>query len=231
MGIMEESEKLCPADFMGRNFQKELEAELKEITENIKKGGKEVPSLLLHSCCAPCSSYVISYLSEYFKITVFYFNPNISEQEEYERRVKEQKRFIKAFETKNKVSFYEGRYNPEEFMEIAKGLEDEPEGGLRCAKCFRLRLEETAKVAAEKKMDYFTTTLTISPLKSGPLINSIGDVIGESYGVKYLRSDFKKNDGYKKSVELSKAYNLYRQNYCGCVFSKALAQDTQAVDS
>ena len=185
MGVLEESLKLCPDAYIGRNYQKELERILEEVT---KKGSSEVkdrvPSLLLHSCCAPCSSYVISYLSDFFKITVFYFNPNISDIEEYNRRVEEQKRFIKEYKTKNKVDFIEGRYDPE--------------------------------IGA----DYYTTTLTISPMKSAPLINSIGDVIGKAYGVKYLFSDFKKNDGYKKSVELSGQYNLYRQNYCGCEFSK-----------
>ena len=221
MGVLEESLKLCPDAYIGRNYQKELERILEEVT---KKGSSEVkdrvPSLLLHSCCAPCSSYVISYLSDFFKITVFYFNPNISDIEEYNRRVEEQKRFIIEYKTKNKVDFIEGRYDPEEFFEIVKGLEKEPEGGQRCAKCFRMRLEESAKLASEIGADYYTTTLTISPMKSAPLINSIGDVIGKAYGVKYLFSDFKKNDGYKKSVELSGQYNLYRQNYCGCEFSK-----------
>ena len=221
MSFTQESLKLCPDDYKGRNYQKELEEVLKNITKTYKAGaGDDAPVLLLHSCCAPCSSYVISYLSDYFKITVFYFNPNISEQEEYLRRVEEQKRFISEFKTKYKVSFIEGRYNPEEFFEIAKGIENEPEGGLRCARCFRLRLEESAKEAARIGADYFTTTLTISPMKSAPLINSIGDVIGKAYGVKYLFSDFKKNEGYKRSVELSKKHNLYRQDYCGCVYSK-----------
>lgn len=221
MGILEESLKLCPDGYIGRNYQKELEEILKEVAQKgIREVKGEVPSLLLHSCCAPCSSYVISYLSDYFKIRVFYFNPNISDVEEYNRRVEEQKRFIKEYKTKNKVDFIEGRYDPEEFFEIVKGLEKEPEGGQRCAKCFRMRLEESARIASETDADFYTTTLTISPVKSAPLINSIGDVIGKAYGVKYLFSDFKKNDGYKRSVELSGKYNLYRQNYCGCVFSK-----------
>lgn len=221
MGILEESLKLCPDGYIGRNYQKELEEILKEVAQKGSREVKgEVPSLLLHSCCAPCSSYVISYLSDYFKIRVFYFNPNISDVEEYNRRVEEQKRFIKEYKTKNKVDFIEGRYDPEEFFAITKGLENEPEGGQRCAKCFRMRLEESARIASETGADFYTTTLTISPMKSAPLINSIGDVIGKAYGVKYLFSDFKKNDGYKRSVELSGKYNLYRQNYCGCVFSK-----------
>lgn len=222
MGFQEESLKLCPDGYKGRNYQKELEEVLKKISEDhgCDAKGKEAPVLLLHSCCAPCSSYVISYLSDHFRITVFYFNPNITEQDEYNKRVEEQKKFIREFKTKNKVDFIEGRYDPEEFLKIAKGLEKEPEGGRRCAKCFRLRLEESARMAKEIGADYFTTTLTISPVKSAPLINSIGDVIGKAYGVKYLFSDFKKNDGYKKSVELSGKYRLYRQDYCGCSFSK-----------
>lgn len=224
MGFQEESLKLCPDSYKGRNYQKELEKVLWDITKNYKTGAAgDAPVLLLHSCCAPCSSYVISYLSDYFKITVFYFNPNISEQDEYSRRVEEQKRFIREYKTKNKVSFIEGRYDPEEFFEMAKGLEKEPEGGQRCAKCFRLRLEESARMAKGIGADYFTTTLTISPMKSAPLINSIGDVIGKAYGVKYLFSDFKKNEGYKKSVELSGEYGLYRQDYCGCSFSKRIS--------
>ena len=222
MGIIEESLKLCPSEYLNRNYQKEMEQILSGIAAKAGKGkaSGDVPTLLLHSCCAPCSSYVISYLSEYFNITVFYFNPDISERSEYERRVKEQKRFIKEFPAKNEVTFTEGSYEPEEFIKMSKGLENSPEGGIRCAKCYRMRLEESAKKARELGCDYFTTTLSISPMKSGALLNSIGDLLGKNYGVKYLVSDFKKKNGYSRSVELSKEYGLYRQDFCGCVFSK-----------
>lgn len=222
MGILEESEKLCPTEYLGRNYQKELESILADISGKVCPDGscEEVPSLLLHSCCAPCSSYVISYLSEYFNITVFYFNPNITDRSEYLRRVREQKKFIESYETKNPVDFIEGDYNPELFLQMSKGLEHVPEGSIRCAKCYRMRIEESARMAKEINADYFTTTLTISPQKFSPLLNSIGDTIGKAYGVKYLVSDFKKKDGYKKSVEFSKQYNLYRQDYCGCEYSK-----------
>lgn len=222
MGILEESEKLCPKEYLGRNYQRELESVLKDISSQISTDGTErdVPVLLLHSCCAPCSSYVISYLSDYFNITVFYFNPNITDRSEYLRRVREQKKFIESYETKYPVDFIEGDYNPELFLQMSKGLEHVPEGSIRCAKCYRMRIEESARMAKQIKADYFTTTLTISPMKFSPLLNSIGDTIGKAYGVKYLVSDFKKRDGYKKSVELSGKYNLYRQDYCGCEFSK-----------
>ena len=222
MGILEESEKLCPADYLGRNYQKELEEILAGISSNVCPEGdcQDPPVLLLHSCCAPCSSYVISYLSDYFKITVFYFNPNITDRSEYLRRVREQKKFIESYETKYPVDFIEGDYNPELFLQMSKGLEHVPEGSIRCDKCYRMRIEESARMAKEISADYFTTTLTISPQKFSPLLNSIGDTIGKAYGVRYLFSDFKKKDGYKKSVEFSKKYGLYRQDYCGCDFSK-----------
>ncbi len=222
MGIIEESEKLCPAEYLGRNYQKELEEILADISSNVCPEGdcQDPPVLLLHSCCAPCSSYVISYLSDYFKITVFYFNPNITDRSEYLRRVREQKKFIESYETKYPVDFIEGDYNPELFLQMSKGLEHVPEGSIRCAKCYRMRIEESARMAKEIGADYFTTTLTISPQKFSPLLNSIGDTIGKAYGVRYLFSDFKKKDGYKKSVEFSKKYGLYRQDYCGCDFSK-----------
>ncbi len=219
MSIVSESEKMCPPEYMKRNYQKEMDVLLAGIEKRIKAGGR-VPTLLLHSCCAPCSSYVISYLSDFFKITVFYYNPNITEEKEYKRRVEEQKRFINEFNAKNDVRFLEGDYTPDNFMELSKGLENCPEGGLRCAKCFRMRLEETAKKAGELKFDYFTTTLTISPVKSAALLNSIGDLLGKTYGTRYLMSDFKKKGGYALSVGLSEEYGLYRQDYCGCVFSK-----------
>ncbi|MDD3219385.1 MAG: epoxyqueuosine reductase QueH [Lachnospiraceae bacterium] len=197
------------------NYQKILDKKLARI-ETLAKP----PRLLLHSCCAPCSSYVLEYLSDYFEITVFYYNPNISPQDEYEKRVKEQETFISKLNSKYPITFREGKYDPERFYSIAKGLENEPEGGLRCFACYALRLEESAKLAAKEKFDYFTTTLSISPLKNAEKLNTIGEKCGEKYGVAYLQSDFKKKNGYLRSIELSKEYNLYRQNYCGCIFSQ-----------
>lgn len=201
--------------FENRNFQKELEKKLCEIT----KSGK-TPSLLLHSCCAPCSSYVIEYMSQYFDVTVFYYNPNISDNDEYRKRVEEQKRFIGEFPAANKVSLIEGDYEPDVYFKNVKGLEKCEEGGERCFVCYKMRLEKTAKLAKELKFDYFTTTLTISPLKKSAKLNEIGVGLAEKYGVEYLLSDFKKKEGYKRSIELSNEYGLYRQNYCGCVFSR-----------
>lgn len=197
------------------NYQKILDKEL----EKIKSEGT-TPTLLLHSCCAPCSSYVIEYLSKYFKITVFYYNPNISPDNEYRYRADEQKRLIESMPLENPVEFLEGEYNPADFFEASKGLENEPEGGARCAKCFNLRLSKTAETAQQGNYDYFSTTLTISPLKNAQLINNIGKELSKKYNVPYLLSDFKKKNGYKRSIVLSNEYNLYRQNYCGCVFSK-----------
>jgi len=179
-----------------------------------------VPNLLLHSCCAPCSSYVIEYLSKYFNITIFYYNPNISPIEEYEKRKEEQIRFINQFKTVNKVNIKDADYDYEKFLEIAKGLEQELEGGSRCSKCYLLRLEKTALKAKELNFDYFATTLTVSPYKNSDKINDIGKLLEEKYNIKYLLSDFKKKDGYKRSIELASTYNLYRQNYCGCEFSR-----------
>lgn len=178
-----------------------------------------MPTLLLHSCCAPCSSYVLEYLSQYFSITVFYYNPNIYPDEEYEKRVMEQQRFIEQFPAKYPISFCRGDFAKERFYEVTKGLEQEREGGARCEACFRLRLEESAALAREMGMEYFTTTLSISPLKNAELLNGIGQEMGERYGVEYLCSDFKKRNGFKRSVELSEAYGMYRQDYCGCVYS------------
>lgn len=199
-----------------RNFQKELDKKLEELSVEEK-----VPSLLLHSCCAPCSSYCLEYLSQYFYITVFYYNPNITDQNEYRHRVEEQKRLIEAMPTKYPVTFLEGTYEPDVFLEMAKGLEHIPEGGDRCKNCFRLRLMETARIAVMEGYDYFTTTLTISPLKNAKVLNAIGEEAGQVYRIPFLPSDFKKKNGYKRSVELSSQYELYRQNYCGCGFSKA----------
>ena len=196
------------------NYQKELD----KLISSFEKEGS-VPSLLLHSCCGPCSSYCIEYLSQYFNVTVFYYNPNIYPDEEYYHRVKEQQRFIEAFPTKHPVEFIEGDYDKDSFYEIAKGLEHEPEKGARCHKCYDLRLRRTAQVAKEKGFDFFTTTLTISPMKDSQVLNQIGIRISDEIGVKWLPSDFKKKEGYKRSTELSKEYDMYRQDYCGCVFS------------
>ena len=181
---------------------------------------KRVPKLLLHSCCAPCSSYVIEYLSSYFSITVFYYNPNIYPDEEYEKRVKEQKRFIETFPAKYPVDFVSGTFDKERFYETVRGYEQEKEGGERCFRCYRLRLEETAKLASRMQADYFTTTLSISPMKNAAKLNEIGEELAQQYHVPYLPSDFKKKNGYKRSVELSALYGMYRQDYCGCVFSR-----------
>lgn len=197
------------------NFQKETDRIICEITEQ-----GTLPGLLLHSCCAPCSSYTLEYLSDYFDITVFYFNPNISPESEFEKRYAEQKRLIEALPAKHKIKLIKGDYDYNEFLKTAAGLESVPEGGERCFKCYRLRLEKTAQLAAEQGFDYFCTTLSISPLKNSQKINEIGFAVGEEYGVKWLPSDFKKREGYKRSIELSREYELYRQNFCGCVFSK-----------
>ena len=202
-----------------RNYQKELE---KVIEKQQRDGGK--PSLLLHSCCAPCSSYVLEYLAPYFTICDFYYNPNISPKKEYEDRKEELVRLIEEMGLSTQVTFLEGTYQPEEFFAMAKGLEDLPEGGERCFKCYEMRLRESAKIAKEQGADYFATTLTISPLKNAQKLNEIGERLAEEYGVKYLPSDFKKKNGYKRSVELSAQYELYRQNYCGCVFSRLQAE-------
>ena len=198
-----------------RNDPKELE----KVME-LNKGRGQVPRLFLHSCCAPCSSYVLEYLSPLFAVTVFYYNPNIFPAEEYEKRVEEQKRLIVSLSGAHAIDFVAGEYEPDKFIRMAKGLEKEPEGGERCFRCYKLRMEEAARLAARGGYDYFTTTLTISPLKNAEKINEIGEQLAELYGVRHLPSDFKKKNGYRRSVELSAKYGLYRQNYCGCVFSK-----------
>jgi len=198
------------------NYQKLTD----EITSKIQNEGT-APRLLLHSCCAPCSSYTLEYLSQFFEITVFYYNPNISPEEEFEKRFNEQKRLIEALPAKHKISLIKGEYNPREFFEIARGLENAKEGFERCFKCYRLRLEKTAFLAKEKGFDYFCTTLSISPLKNSQKINEIGFEVGEKYGISWLPSDFKKKEGFKRSIELSREYDLYRQDFCGCVYSKA----------
>lgn len=270
-----------------RNYQKELD----KVIANLCEAGKEVPTLFLHSCCAPCSSYVLEYLRKYFRITVFYYNPNITEEEEYRKRVAEQKRLIAAYngnavcmenrkapaacsedgailtrhpggrqggctqdvdepvrdafssdrriqaEQKRKetaacgkgqepekqgyyINVIEGDYEPQRFYGIARGLEECPEGKERCFACYALRLGETAKRARDGQYDYFTTTLTISPLKNAAKLNEIGEQLAREYGIAWLPSDFKKKNGYKRSIELSKEYDLYRQDYCGCIYSR-----------
>ena len=207
------------------NYQKEMEKIIGRLESR--------PTLFLHSCCAPCSSYCMEYTREYFDVTVFYYNPNISSDEEYRKRLEEEKRLIAAFnkqlETGNfvmnssshaaKIHIVEGDYQPQDFYNIARGLEQCPEGGSRCFKCYELRLRESFRVAKELGFDYVASTLTISPLKNADKINEIGFALAEDYGVSWLPCDFKKKNGYKRSIELSKEFDLYRQNFCGCVYS------------
>ena len=187
--------------------------------EEIIKNTSEGSSLLLHACCAPCSSTVLERLGNFFNITILYYNPNITDKDEYEKRLEEIKKITSSFKTKYKIEVIAGRYEPREFFDIARGLENEPERGRRCYKCYKLRLEETAKVAKELNFDYFTTTLSLSPYKDAKWINEIGESLQETYNINFLYSDFKKKNGYKRSIELSHEFNLYRQDYCGCVYS------------
>lgn len=254
---------LCREDGNGRSMNRNYQKELDKIICGLDAGKKSAPTLFLHSCCAPCSSYVLEYLRKYFRITVFYYNPNITEDGEYRKRVAEQKRLIAAYNKKltkevnsngcegrltgaaethgfgrqincknvvdereevaigYPIEVIEGDYEPERFYEIAKGLEQCPEGGERCFACYELRLRETAKRAHAESYDYFTTTLSISPLKNAAKLNEIGERLAQEYDVVWLPSDFKKRDGYKRSIELSREYDLYRQDYCGCVYSLA----------
>lgn len=198
---------------MKTNYQLKLEQIINKEKDNI-------PKLLLHTCCAPCSSYVLEYLGNFFEITILYYNPNISPVGEYQKRLNEQERLIKELKTKYPVSLLESKYDNEKFEELSKGLENEPERGPRCLKCYRLRLEETVKQASINKFDYFGTSLSVSPYKSSEALNKIGEELSQIYGIPYLYSDFKKKEGYKRSIELSKIYNLYRQDYCGCKYSK-----------
>ena len=210
---------------MKNNGEKKINYSLlleQTISELLNK--KEKPSLLLHACCAPCSSYVLEYLSNYFDITILFFNPNISPESEYNFRENELRRLIGEMPLPSSVKLISGRYCPEEFYEMAKGLEQLDEGGERCKLCYTLRLAEAAKIAKESNFDYFTTTLSISPYKNAKWLNTIGEEEGIRFGVKYLFSDFKKKNGYKRSCELSEQYSLYRQNYCGCEFSKKAAE-------
>ena len=197
------------------NYQLIMEKTIEEYC-----GREPVPTLLLHSCCAPCSSYCLQYLSNFFRITVFYYNPNIYPPEEYRMRAEEQERFIREFPVKYPVRFVEGAYDTEKFYDTVRGLEDRKEGEERCFRCYEFRLREAAEYAKVRGFDFFTTTLSISPLKNAEKLNSIGQKLELEYGVKYLYSDFKKKDGYKKSTCISNEYHMYRQYYCGCVFSK-----------
>ena len=208
-------------DLPKRNYQKELD----ELLSQIKESGKR-PKLLLHSCCGPCSSYCLSYLHEYFDITVFYFNPNIDPQEEYEHRLSEQKRLITLLnqDLQTEIGFLEGSYDHAVYLQAVKGLEEEPEGGKRCRECFVLRLEETKRIAKEGNYDYFGTTLTVSPHKNALVINEVGASLNDSDEVEnapfWMVSDFKKKNGYQTSIQLSCKYDLYRQDYCGCEFAR-----------
>ena len=195
------------------------------LEQTIKSLNGTRPSLLLHACCAPCSSYVLEYLSQYFDITILFFNPNISPESEYRFREDELNRLLSEMPLPYSVEIISGRYAPDEFKSISEGLEELPEGSTRCKECYRLRLRECAKIAKEKNFDYFTTTLSISPYKNADWLNSIGKEEGDGVGIQYLFSDFKKKNGYKRSCELSQEYGLYRQSYCGCEFSKRQAEN------
>lgn len=205
------------------NYQKVME-EL--IRENCREG--RVPKLLLHSCCAPCSSYCISCLAEHFDVTVFYYNPNIYPPEEYRMRAQEQRRFIEQYPTKYPVSYVEAPYETGLFYKMAEGMEDLPEGGARCFACYEMRLRKSAEYAVTHGFDFFTTTLSISPLKNAQKLNEIGEELCRETKVAWLPSDFKKKNGYKRSTELSKEYGMYRQDYCGCVFSMREREEQKA---
>lgn len=199
----------------GINMKENYAKKLEEIINSLDNK----PKLLLHSCCGPCSSYVISYLRDYFDITVLYYNPNIFPYEEYVKRKEEQKRLLREM-TNDTVKLLDCDYDNDKYEEVIQGLEKEPERGKRCTKCFLLRLEKTATVSKDEGFDFFGTTLTVSPYKNAQLINRIGEKLANDYDIRWLYGDFKKNDGYKKSIELSKKYDLYRQNYCGCIYAK-----------
>lgn len=201
------------------NYQSVLEQTIQEL-----KKEKKIPTLLLHSCCAPCSSYCLEYLSQYFRITVLYYNPNIFPEEEYAYRISEQIRLVEESHYVHPVQVVGTTYEPEVFYEAVRGLEHIPEGGERCFVCYELRLRRTAELAKEQGFDYFTTTLSISPLKNAAKLNEIGGRLSAEYGVPYLYSDFKKKNGYRRSVELSAEHGLYRQDFCGCVYSRQEAE-------
>ena len=204
---------------MKQNYQLMLD----KLIEAECAGGRR-PTLLLHACCAPCSSYVLEYLTQYFEITLYFYNPNISHVEEHDFRERELVRLVEEMGLSDRVRIQEGTYEPERFLEMAKGLEMLDEGGERCKKCYEMRLSASARVAKEQNFDFFTTTLSISPHKNAAWLNEIGERMAETYGVRYLTSDFKKRNGYKRSCELSEQYDLYRQDYCGCIYSKQAAE-------
>lgn len=201
-----------------RNYQKEMEGVIASLSRDA------APGLLLHSCCAPCSSYVLEYLSRYFEITLFYYNPNIDPPEEYQRRLAEQKRLLAALPVKHPVTLIAGDYDPLVYADAVRGVEDTPEGGQRCKRCIARRLEEAAKLCLAQGCHWFTTTLTISPHKDAPFINACGTALAEKYGVRFLPSDFKKRGGYQRSIQLSGIYQLYRQDFCGCIYSRQEAE-------
>ena len=201
------------SDSNKRNYQKELD----KIVERL---GAKRPKLLLHACCAPCSSYCLEYLSRYFDITIYYYNPNISPESEFVHRVDELKSLLERMPLPEEIGVFVPEYNHREYLEQVKGLEKEPERGERCTVCYRMRLEKSAEYAKKNGFDYFTTTLSISPYKDADRLVSIGEELAKKYDVPYLVSDFKKKNGYKRSIELSEEYGLYRQDYCGCTFSK-----------
>ena len=194
------------------NYDLEMEKQI----SNLKEGD----SLLLHACCAPCSTACLERVANFFKVTIFYYNPNITDESEYKKRIEEIKKLLTLINPKYKVELLEGNYNPNKFFDMAKGLENEPERGKRCYKCYEMRLEETAKIASKLGFNNFCTTLTLSPHKNANWINEIGEKLNKEYDSNYLYSDFKKKEGYKRSIELSKEYDLYRQDYCGCIYSK-----------
>ncbi len=202
-----------------RNYQKELD----QLLERIVKENRE-KRLFLHCCCAPCSSYVLEYLSAYFEIILYFYNPNITEPEEYKKRKAELIRLVEENHYPNPVQLLDGDYDNRVFFEMAEGLEKEPECGRRCFRCYDMRLRKTAEMAAKDGADYFCTTLSISPHKNADKLMEIGEMLAGEYGISYLPSDFKKKNGYKRSIELSREYHLYRQNYCGCVYSREAAQ-------
>lgn len=206
-----------------RNYQRELE----EIIRRNEASGA-IPKLLLHVCCAPCSSYCLEYLTPHFDVAVFYYNPNIDSEQEYLRRAEEERRLLRELPLGRPVRFLEGPYEPERFHLMAEGHEREAEGGERCGLCYELRLRKTAETALRLGFQFFTTTLTISPLKSAERLNSIGEKVGKERGLPFLPSDFKKKDGYRRSVELSRLHGLYRQDYCGCSYSRAEAERRRA---
>ncbi len=207
---------------MRENYSKKLDALISSL-------GEKTPRLLLHCCCAPCSSYCLEYLSAHFDITLLYYNPNISPENEFKKRAAELLRLSEVFPAKNKIEVVIPEYDPEEFFDAVKGLETVPEGGERCFKCYRLRLRRAARYAKEHGYDYFCSTLSISPWKNAEKLNEIGEELSEEYSVAHLPNDFKKKNGFKRSVELSEQYGLYRQDYCGCVFSKKEAEQRRGV--